>query len=258
MNLTLNFDIVTALMVLIRVVTVMAVAPVFGPVNYPAQVRIAVGLFLTVIILPMVPVPPPIQWGMMELILRSAGELMLGVSLGFGVIVLLSAVTISGQLMAMSGGMAMAQVFDPMNSDQVTMITRVKNILMFMMFIQLDLHHVLIKGMVVSFDAIPPGLVGLGAKAGILFNQLFSQIVASALQLALPAVVMVLLIQAGMAILARMAPNMNVFFSVGHTITMLVTLGVVLLSLPLYKTIFQQLFTRIDPLMRSIITLFAS
>lgn len=257
MSLTINFDVVGALMVLLRVTSVMTIAPVFGPVQYPSQVKILFGIFLAVVIWPTLSPMAPITGGAVELVARVCGEVLFGAALGFGVQILFSLVAMSGQLVAMTGGLAMAQVFDPLSAQEVTMVSQLKNIVMFIIFIQLELHHVLIRALIESFRAIPPGGVGLGQRAGLLLNDLFAGTLATSVQLALPAIVMVLLIQAGMAILARMAPAMNVFFSVGHTVTFIVTMGVIALSLPVLKAVLVETFERLIPFVHALVRILA-
>lgn len=258
MQLTVETDLLQMLLVLVRVTALLAVAPVFGPIHYAPQVRVLLGVLLAFLVWPLVPAATPLVGGIPDLVLKVSGELLLGVSVGFMVHLMFSVVTISGQLMAITGGLAMAQVFDPMNSEEVTVLTRFKNIILFIMFFQLDLHHQLLRGLLWSFDAIPPGGVGYGQRLGVALNAQFAGILTAGLQIALPAMVMVLLVQAGMALLARMAPNMNVFFSIGHLVTAFMTFGVLLLSLPLLKSVFMGLFEKMGPDLVTIVRALAS
>lgn len=257
MALDLDFDYIQAILVMIRVVSVITIGPVFGPVNYPPQIRLLLAAFMALIIWPTTPAAVVSPDGLLPLAMCVIAEFALGASLGFLIQVCFSVASISGQQIATTGGMAMANLFDPVNNAQQTVVTQLQNILIFLLFFQLDMHHLLLKGLMWSFETIPPGGVGAGTQIGLLFINQMGSIIGTAIQLSLPPVMMVLIVQAGLGFMARMAPQMNVFFSLGHSITQLLTLAILAFCLPLFKTMFTELFENIGFQMMDIIHIFA-
>lgn len=241
MDLGLNIDLIQFLFVMTRVAALVAVAPIFGPAEYPKSIKALFALYLSIAIWNVAPPRAFVGEDLVGLTLHIGGEALLGITMGFTVQLIFSVVSISGQMMSISGGMAMANVLDPLSAGQVTVLTRFKNMLIFLLFFMMDLHHTLIRGLRWSFTAIPPGGAGQGGAVGMLIVDQFGGVMAAGLQIALPSVVLVLLIQAGMALLARMAPQMNVFFAVGHMATLSLTLGMLYLSLSLITGIFEDL-----------------
>jgi flagellar biosynthetic protein FliR len=239
-------DLLTGFLVMVRVLSMIATSPVFGNRNIPPRIRLVFAIFLTLVLVPVVPEARPLSQGLAELAVRIAHETFIGVSIGFLVTTLFSVVAIAGQLIGTSAGMQLAQQFDPTLQTQVTSLVMFKSMVLMLVFLSLDLHHVVLRGMVYSFTAIPPGGGYGGARAGFYLVKLFDTVFQTAFIMALPVLLVVLLINLSMAIIARVAPNMNVFFSVGSQVNEVAALVVLALSLPVIVQLLNSMFSGME------------
>jgi len=190
------------------------------------------------------------------LAVRIAHESFIGLSVSFLIALMFSVVAISGQLIATSAGLQMAAMFDPTLHSQLTPISVLKSIVLFLIVLALDFHHVMIRGLVWSFTAIPPGGGTGGARVGFFLVKQLGTLLETSVLMALPVMLVVLIVNLAMAIIARVAPQMNVFFSVGGQLNEVLGLGLLGLSLPAIGSVMISLFSGMESLMADVIRQF--
>lgn len=239
-------ELMTAFLVFVRTLALFVANPLFGNNNIPVRIRIITGLWVGMVLLPMVPTSPGLSFGLAELTSRVIHEAFIGVSMGFLVTVLFSLVAVAGHVMSSASGITMSQLFDPSLQTQVTVLGSMKTVLLFLVFLGADLHHILIRGLAASFASIPPGGGGSGIRAGFYMVKLFTTVLQGALSIALPVLLVVFVINLAMAIIARIAPQMNVFFSVGNVINEQAALLVLSMSLPAIAALILSLMGDLD------------
>jgi flagellar biosynthetic protein FliR len=207
-----------------RIAGVMLTLPVLGMTGIPGPARALMSLALTVIIAPAVPqvVEPPT---IAALTVGLLGEVVIGVLMGGLVRFMFGALSLGGELIGSQTGHAAALQFDPtLQLSQGPLGTMVV-FLASAVFVGADLHLQFLVALADSFYVIPPGArVDLLAGA-VMWVDLAGAVIELGARLAAPVVVLVFLINLFVAVITRLAPQMNIFFSVG----MLLTLGAGLL-----------------------------
>ena len=98
---------------LTRVLGVIAIAPVFSNRGLPNQVKIALGILLTLIIAPTLPPLPAIGILSVQGLLILAEQLVIGLAIGFCVRIVFAAVDMAGQVAGMTMGLGFASFYDP-------------------------------------------------------------------------------------------------------------------------------------------------
>lgn len=249
-------ELLTAFLVFVRTLALFVSNPLFGNNNIPVRIRILMGVWVGMVLLPVVPTSPGLTFGLAELSSRVIHEAFIGVSMGFLVTLLFSLVAVAGHLMSSASGITMSQMFDPSLQTQVTVLGSLKTVLMFLIVLSTDLHHIVLRGLAASFASIPPGGGGSGIRAGFYMVKLFTTVLQGALTIALPVLVVVFIINLAMAIIARIAPQMNVFFSVGNLVTEQAALVVLSLSLPAIAALIVSLLGDLDVHMTELIRQF--
>lgn len=227
----------------LRCLGTFAVAPLFGSRFVPAQLRVALGLLCGALLVPLAlgaagplgrlaagsawnPLASPVEYA-----LRCAGEMLLGLGVGYLALLFLAAVQVAGQVMDMELGFAMVNVLDPQFGFQLPLLGSFLNLLGVLVFLALDGHLLLLRAMRDSVLLLPPGGVGLAAGAGELLVRAFAAVFVTALKLAAPIVAALFLVSVALGIVARTVPQMNVFV-VGLPLRIAVGIAVLLLSLP--------------------------
>ncbi len=149
-----------------------------------------------------------------ELVLFLFLEVTVGLFLGLIARVLFTALASAGTIIAFHAGLASAMVFDP-TSNQQSAVTGALLSMSGMAFLFIaDLHHLLIGGLISSYDLFPVGAPLMIADMADTFAQIASKSFSLALQISAPFVLLNTVINVCVGVLARLMPQIQVFFLV--------------------------------------------
>jgi flagellar biosynthetic protein FliR len=148
----------------------------------------------------------------------------------------------AGNLIDLFGGFTLSSSFDPLSMSQNSVFGRLHQMLAIVLLFALNLHLVVIGGLIRSYDAIPLGAgLSLSSVAQLATHGL-STLLLSAAQIAGPLIAVLFLADVGLALMTRVAPSMNVF-SLGFPLKMLITLSLVGLTFPQLGRVLSDLVT---------------
>ena len=222
--------IVSLLWPLTRVLGVMAAAPIYSHTAIPNQVKLGLGIMLTLIIVPTLPPLPQFEIFSFQGLLILVQQLIIGLAIGFSMRLVFSAIEMAGQLIGMSMGLGFASFYDPQSQGQSTAVNQFLVLLAMLIFLSLDGHLMVVTAVANSFITMPISVGGSGInplKIAMWGETIFS----SGLLLALPAVTALLITNMALGILTRTAPQFNLF-GIGFPITLSIGFVVLALSLP--------------------------
>ncbi|MSO70465.1 MAG: flagellar biosynthetic protein FliR [Alphaproteobacteria bacterium] len=201
------------MLVFARVGAAVMLLPGIGEMAIPARVRLGFALALSLIVMPVVagglPAPPAQP---MVLMLLLGGEILLGIAVGTMARLLISTVQVTGTIVAYHVGMATANMFDPTAGQQGAMIGAFLATVAVTLLFVTGMHHMLIAGIVDSYTAMPPGAelpIGDLAETATRIVSLSFRL---GLELAMPAVIVAMLLLMGMGLMARLLPQVQIFF----------------------------------------------
>jgi len=203
-------------------------APVFGANFVPVQLRLILSLAIGIPALSAAHFVLPAE-GLVSIqgFLLVGGEVLAGLALGFAVQIGFSAATIGGETIGNAMGLGFAAMIDPASGQHNPMIGQFLTILATFLFLAMGGHLALAATVVESYRALPPGAAWLSANAIHSLVLFGGTLFAAGLSIALPVGFAVILVQLVMAMLARSAPQLNLF-SVGLPAALLA--GIVLLA----------------------------
>lgn len=138
-------------------------------------------------------------------------ELSVGLLIGFVVRTALSAAEIAGEFISHAMGLSSASVFDPFAGVQSTALSRAVTLLAMLVFLECGAHRIAIGYLVASFGSLPIGEVMHPESAAVELAQTAASAVVVGLRLALPSIATSLVIQASLALVARVAPSLQLF-----------------------------------------------
>jgi flagellar biosynthesis protein FliR len=222
--------IISLLWPLTRVLGVIAASPIFSHTAIPYQVKLGLGIMLTLIIVPTLPPLPHFEIFSFQGLLILVQQLIIGLAIGFSMRLVFSAVEIAGQLVGMSMGLGFASFYDPQSQGQSTAVNQFLVLLSMLIFLSLDGHLLIVTAVANSFVTMPIAIGGSGInplKIAMWGGSIFS----SGLMLALPAVTALLITNMALGILTKTAPQLNLF-GIGFPITLSIGFVVLALSLP--------------------------
>ncbi len=227
-----------------RLAAVLGNLPIFSTLNTPREALVLVTFGITLLVAPTLPVvAAPTSIG--EMLVLVGVEVVYGFLVSLGIRAVFQALALAAELMSMQTGLAMAMLFDPMQVQQSSMVGLLATWLGAMVFLGLDLHLDVLRMLASSFAQVPPGHLAPHVDlAGALVATVGWHLTLG-VRLSGPMLAMVFVVNVLVAILARLAPRMNVFFSLGLTATNLGGIGIFWLSLPWILFLHGDAMTRI-------------
>ena len=236
---------------LFRVAAMVTSAPVFGTRSVPVKVKIMLTLAITSVLVPMLPVPEidilnPLAF------LIIAQQILIGITIGFAVQLVFSAVITGGQIVAMQMGLGFSLMVDPQNGAQSPVLSQFYIVMVTLIYLAVNGHLVLLEVLAESFKTMPISADGLVAKDFMQVVQWGSNVFAGGLAIALPAIASLLVVNIAFGVMTRSAPQLNIF-AIGFPITMLLGFALVMLTLPNVAPKSISLFSDVYHLLQSIL-----
>jgi flagellar biosynthetic protein FliR len=219
------------LLAMVRAVAWIFVCPPFGTKMVPTIVKIGLAGALTLSLGPHLrEMAVPLEAG--PLIGAAMLQVFAGVALGFVGVLLFAAFQAAGSYVDLFSGLAAAQFYDPYSQNTASVFGRFYQLLATTLLFATGGHLLLVKGFLSSFDAGAFAVPTLGGQlSGGLVDGLGMFFLAS-LQIAAPLLAALFLADVALGLLARSAPDLNVFI-LGLPGKVLLTLSLVGLTLPL-------------------------
>ncbi|MCX5645678.1 MAG: flagellar biosynthetic protein FliR [Phycisphaerae bacterium] len=200
-------------LVLTRVSSFLLVLPVFGSKAIPMQIKAAAALLLSLFFCTTAPLGiDPAQISTLEAILLLANEAIYGLALGLIVALLFSVVPLSGHIIEQQMGLTMAEIIDPLTDEEAGPLASLLEMIFLLLFLSANGHHVFLLILSKSYSVFPAGTIPtLGILVGSVIETGSAMFVAS-LRLAAPIMAAFLILMVALALLARLIPEMDIFF----------------------------------------------
>ena len=223
---------------LARVLALIASAPVIGNPSFPIRIKIGLGIFITVLVAPLVSIPAGIDPGSGTGLLILAQQILIGLAMGFAMQVVFWAAEIAGEFIGLQMGLGFATLYDPSIPGFIPVIGQYLGIIIALVFLAVDGHLLVVTTLVESFSLLP--LAPLTAADGLRTLVLWGgNIFAFGLTLALPLLAALLTTNLALAVLTRAAPQLNIFV-IGFPLAILVGLFGLTLVLPYFAPVFER------------------
>jgi len=217
----------------LRVLALFSAAPLFSSAAIPIRAKVAVAFVIAWLVGAAVhsPVLPALSWPAAALAVQ---QVLVGLVIGFAMQLTLAAMSIAGDFIGVQMGFGFAGLFDVQSRFQVPVMSDLFGLVGLVLFVTLNGHLLLLGVLMKSFEIVPiapGGGIGPGgwqalARAGAVLFQM-------GVWLALPVVAVILAANLAVAIVSRVAPQINVM-SVGFSIFMWVGLAATVALVPFF------------------------
>jgi len=212
-----------------RVSGLVLVAPVFSARPVPMQVKSALVVLLSVLMVPVAQshlnAPPLLTPG------GIVGETLVGFALGLGAALLIGAAETAGELLSIQIGLSGAAIVDPLSSQQTTALGQLVHLFAIVLVLSLDGHLVMLDALAASAERVPVGAPLAIAEGLRGMSSLGSTVFALGLQFAAPVVAVVMIANVALAVLSRAAPQLQIL-QLAFPIQIMVGLGTLIAVFP--------------------------
>ncbi|MBN4054151.1 flagellar biosynthetic protein FliR [Nitrospira defluvii] len=226
------------LFILARVAAFLFAIPLIGGIGVPGQIKALIVVSMAFVLFQMVQVETqPLNIG--TLTVGLIGEVLIGFVISLGVRLVFGAVDIGASVVGMQMGFGAARLFDPITSQQSSLIGRFQGIVAMLIFLSVNGHYIIIKTMVQSFEFVPFfGFYPSKEMVGYMM-QLAGKMFLLGVKIGIPVMVSLLMANVAIGILGRVVPQLNVLLF-SFPITIMLGLVMFGLSLPVFVQLFRR------------------
>jgi flagellar biosynthetic protein FliR len=201
------------MVVFARIGTCFFLMPGISAIFVPARVRLFVSLGLTLAVTPLLAPSLPTTTSQPAMLLQIIGiEMLIGAFIGTLMRLLVAALEVAGTVIGFQVGLANALAFNPQLATQSTVIGTFLSLAGILLIFVTDLHHLMLRGVIDSYALFPAGAVpAMGDLSDVVARQ-FAGSFAVAIQMSAPFLVAGLILYIGIGLLARLMPQVQIFF----------------------------------------------
>ncbi len=182
----------------------------------------------------------------------AVGEALLGALLAFGILAAFGAFQLAGRLLDLQLGFGVATLIDPATRGHAPLLGTLLWMVAVVVFFAIDGHHALIRALALSLQSVPPGTPLPDLELAPVVGQ-FGAMFTFAMAIAAPVVLVLLLVDAVVAVMARTMPQMNIFF-LSLPLKILVGLLTLALSVVYLGPVAQRCFETIFDMWATVLT----
>lgn len=240
----LSLEFFALFLVFCRLGAIFIILPAIGEAYISPQIRLMMALTFTLIVTPVVSdlLPAYPQTGILAVSMLILAEIAVGAFIGTMIRILLVALATAGTMISFVTGFANALLFNPGLGDQGSLQSVFLTLLGTLLILTTDLHHIMLRGMVDSYMVFQPGqLPPIGDMSDAL-SRAVADSFAIGLQLASPFIVVAVVFFALLGLLARLMPQLQVFF-LAMPAQILLGLFTMLITIPAIMIAFLQSFS---------------
>lgn len=237
------------LAVLVRIASFFFAAPLFGMQGVPARVKVGLAFFLSILVyqvLPRATLDYNDVFGYAVIVVK---ETIVGLVLGYMTNICGYIINLAGTFIDQHMGLSMAADFNPMTQTQSAITGNLYYYLIMTLLLASGLDRYLIRALVDTFTVIPLG--GAVFQTDDMLTVFIRYLVDSfvlAFRIALPVFAVIMIMNAILGVMAKVAPQMNMF-SIGMQLKIFAGFAVLILTVQLLPYIADFIYTEIRQMM---------
>ncbi len=216
------------ILILVRISGFIFTAPFFSLQNVPIRVKTGLAIFLASILFYTVPYQAPEYSTVIEYAILVIKEVLAGAIMGLFANIAYHIIAFSGQIIDIEIGYSMVSELDPMTNIQITITANLYGYLVLLIMLITNMHHYFLRAIIDSFQVIGIGQVNINPNMYQLMVQFITDYFVIGFRIVLPIFAAILIVNTILGILAKIAPQMNMFV-VGMQIK--VTVGLIVLAM---------------------------
>ena len=233
------------LFVFARIGTAIFSIPGFGEAFVPARVRLGLALLISIVIVPIVSKSiPDVPISPFALLILLFAEMVIGALIGLSAKIAMLTLQSAGSFIAFMTSLANAFFSNPASAQQSSIYSSLLGVIGIVAIFVTNLHHLALQALVESYIVFPPGQ---GFPAGD-FASVFSGVIAESLVIAMklagPYFIVGLVFYLGLGLLARLMPQIQVFF-LAIPLQIMMGMAILIPSLSMLMYIFLEYYAEV-------------
>lgn len=209
----LTAELFAMMMIFARLGSALMLLPGFGETSVTPRVRLLIAGTTTIVIAPVLaPRLPPLPSSPVLMALLLGGEIGVGIFIGTVGRMLMTALETAGTLISFQMGLASASIFNPLVAEQGSLPGLLLAMLGIVLFFETDMHHLTLRAIVDSYSLFVPGALPPIGDFTEMITRMVSRSFRIAMQLSAPFLLINTLLYVALGLLARLMPQLQVFF----------------------------------------------
>lgn len=229
----------TSLLIMMRISAFFVISPGFSMKGLPNLVKVGLAAGLTMAAYP-VSAPLSSEVSMQVFVLLTIKEVLLGLAIGFITKLIFSAIEMAGNFVDFQVGFQMGAIFDPALGVSSSYYGKIYYWMSICIFFLTDLHHLVLKTVIKTFQYIPIESTNLGGFGVEGMVKLYSIVFETAINLAAPLMIVALFTEVVLGLISRTVPQINVLI-LGMPLKIIASFIFVLLLLPTISSSIQNI-----------------
>jgi len=206
-------------------------APGWGEQAAPPTLRLAAAILVTAVLAPsLVAATPPAPGNIADAIPLIASEILVGLLLGGGARLMMSALQVAGATVGLASGLGFAQQIDPLASQTAAIFSGFFSLMGVILIMQAGLHRIMIEAAADSYTIFPPGQLPPIGDASMFVIDAVANAFRLGIQIAAPVLIFSLIFNMSLGLVARLLPQIQVFM-IAMPLSVLLGLAVIALGL---------------------------
>jgi flagellar biosynthetic protein FliR len=197
------------LLVLTRVGAFFVFIPLPGSRAFLAMPKVVLTLSVALMLFRFWPITPGIATSFPSLIVAIASEAGLGIAAGTGVALMIEAMQLAAQFIALQAGFSYASTIDPTSEADSGLLLIICQLLTSLIFFAIGLDRQILGALANSFERIPAGSYHLTNSSAIAILGIGSTMFQIALRLAMPVIAMLLIADISLALLGKVEQHLQ-------------------------------------------------
>ncbi len=204
----------TFLLIFARIGTMVMLLPGIGELTMPSRVRLVLALVLTLVLLPLheKAYAVDLRATLAPVVTMLIEEVMIGIILGMTARLAVSALQVTGTVVAQQLGLGFVTTIDPTQNQQGVLVGNFLTVLGITLVFTTDLHYLVIAALNDSYNIFKPGELPLAGDVAQHITRVIAVSFRIGIELGAPFLVFGLLFNLGLGVLSRLMPQMQVFF----------------------------------------------
>lgn len=242
------------LLILCRVSCLIFIAPFYGTRGIPARIKVGLSIFVALLIYQIIPEKPVLEYetvyGYAVLVLKEA---LAGLLMGYGCNICTTIISFSGRIMDMETGLSMASLMDPATMQNMSISGMLYQYAILLLLMVTGMYQYIIKALVESYSLIQLGQpLIIPERLFSVMMKFLSDYILIGFRICLPIFAVMIILNAVLGILAKVAPQMNMF-AVGIQLKVFVGLSVLLFTTILLPQVADMIYTEMKTMMVSFV-----